>query len=921
MIALRDYSNLKPSLKLVGAGTKAGAVFFWLMLSGTTSLLSAQRPTGEIKIEVKDPSGAAMEASGRLLSLATGVNRNFQTDPQGIWIFRGLPLGRYRLELLKDGFATQSVLIDVKSEAPISRTLTMVLATQASKVDVVAATPLPGTDLPLEEIPGPVQTATGRDLENSGALDLSDFLNKHLNGVHINENQENPFQPDVNYRGYTASSLLGTPEGISVYMDGVRQNQPFGDIVAWDLIPKIAIAEVALMPGSNPLFGLNTLGGAVSIQTKDGRSQPGTSFQVSGGSFGRRAGEFEHGGSNSEGFSWYVAGNLFREDGWRQFSPSEVRQAFGKLGFQHGKTSVNLSFAYADNWLTGNGLQDTRFLAQNYSSVYSIPDITWNHSPSFNLSARHDATSHLTFTGNAYFRYIRADTTNGDLNSNSFDQPLYDLNPADITALTAAGYSGFPVAGNAATEPYPKWECIAQGLQKADPSDTCTGIIANTFTKQNNYGVSGQASWLTSRNHFTAGSGWDRSSMTFQQGSQFGYLNPDHVTITSISAFADGGTNQDSVPVDTRVNLHGLINTTSLFATDTLTVGKSLAFTFSGRYNRTPIDNVDRLPPSDARGSLNGQYLFQRFNPAAGLTYSRWRFASLYFSYSEASRAPTAIELGCADPTAPCNLPNALVSDPPLQQVVTRTLEAGARGSFENNLHWSAGWFRGENYHDLLFVASEQTGFGYFTNFGQTQRQGAEVDLNGKIGRFTLGGGYTFLRATYQSSQTVNGGSNSSNDGGLGLDGHITVQPGDRIPQIPANVLKAYAEYQATSKLSMDLDFVAVGRSFARGNENNLDQPDGVYYLGPGFSPGYGVVNLGARYQLQKRIQIFIQINNLLDHHYYTAAQLGPSPYENSGNFIGQPFPAVDGNFPIRTTTFFAPGAPIGAWGGIRFHF
>jgi outer membrane receptor protein involved in Fe transport len=94
-----------------------------------------------------------------------------------------------------------------------------------------------------------------------------------------------------------------------------------------------------------------------------------------------------------------------------------------------------------------------------------------------------------------------------------------------------------------------------------------------------------------------------------------------------------------------------------------------------------------------------------------------------------------------------------------------------------------------------------------------------------------------------------------------------------------------------------------------------------MFYLGQGYSPGYGVVNVGAHYQVQKRLQLFVQINNLLDHHYYTAAQLGPSPYDNAGNFIARPFPAADGDFPIRTTTFFAPGAPFGVWGGIRFKF
>ena len=888
------------------------------------AMLHAQSGTGEIRLQVADPSGAPMQASARLRSQKAGVDRSFLTDTKSSTVLAGLPFGRYRLEVSKSGFATQSLIVDVRSAMPIPRTVTLALAAQAARVDVVAATPLAGTDLPLDEIPAPVQTAGARDLEQSGALDLSDLLNRRLASVHINQNAENPYQPDVNYRGYTASGLLGTPEGISVYMDGVRQNQPFGDIVAWDLIPKIAISEMALMPGSNPMFGLNTLGGAVSVETKDGNRAPGVSLAVSGGSFGRRAAEFEYGGSSSRGLNWYLAGNLFRENGSRLDSPSEVRQSFGKAGWQRGKTVVALTFSYADNWLTGNGLQDFRFLRQSYNSVYSIPDVTWNRSPSLNLTLRRNISSHLTLSGNAYFRYIRSDTTNGDINSSSFESDLYDLSPADVQALTAAGYSGFSVTGNAATEPFPHWLCIAQGLELADPSDNCTGIVTDTYTKQHNYGLSGQASWLISHNRIAAGAGWDRGTMTFQQASQFGYLNPDRVTIAPIAAFADGSTESNGVPVDTRVDLRGTVNTFSLYAMDALKLGKSLTLTLSGRYNRTALDNTDLLPPPTvpgARGSLNGQYVFARLNPSIGLTYAVPRFASVYASYSEASRAPTAIELGCADPTEPCNLPNALVSDPPLRQVVTRTVEAGVRGTLESGLRWNAGWFHGINSNDILFVASEQTGFGYFTNFGRTRRQGAEAGLSDRIGKFALGGNYTFLAATYQSSQLIDGASNSTNDAGPGQDGNIAIEPGDRIPQMPRNILKAYAEYQPTAKFSADLDFEAVGRSYARGNENNRDQPDGVYYLGPGYSPGYSVIDVGAHYRVWKRTELFAQIDNLLNRRYYTAAQLSPTPFDNAGNFVAQPFGAVNGSYPIRTTTFLAPGAPIGAWGGIRFRF
>lgn len=892
-------------------------------LAFSVALLLDAQNVAQIKIDVKDPSGTAITASGTLQSPG-GSTQSFATDSAGAYTFNNVAAGHYRLQVAKTGFATQSVPIDVPAGQNVARTITLELSAQATKVDVVEATPLAGTDLPIDQIPAPVQTATARDIDESGALDLSDLMNKRLGAVHVNQNQENPYQPDLNYRGYSASPLLGTPEGISVYMDGVRQNQPFGDIVAWDLIPKIAISEMALIPGSNPLFGLNTLGGAISIETKDGRSAPGATLSINGGSFGRRAGEFEYGGANSKGLSWYLAGNLFREDGWRVLSPSEVRQAFAKVGYMQGNTSVNLSFGYADNWLTGNGLQDTRFLARHWSGVNSVPDITWNRSPSVNLSLKHNLTSRLILSGNAYFRYIRADTTNGDLNSDSFDESLYNLSAGDVAALNAAGYKGFPTTGNATTEPFPFWRCIAQALQHSEPGEKCDGVIGNTFNKQNNWGLSGQMSWAGAGHRVTAGAVWDRSSTIFQQGAEFAYLNPDRLTFTPIGFFEDGTSNINGVPQDNRVDLHGGVNTASFYIGDSISLGKSLTLTVSGRYNRTAIDNKDRLPlvTDGSRGSLNGSYVFERFNPAAGFTWNMTHFATVYFDYSESNRAPTSIELGCADPAQPCNLPNALVGDPPLKQVVTRTFEAGLRGSLENNLRWSAGWFHAENYNDLLFVSSPQTGFGYFLNFGKTLRQGAEISLSGKFRHFTLGGNYTFLDATYQSPQTVAGSSNSTSDGGPGLEGDINIVPGDQIPQMPRNIFKAYAEYEPTSKISIDLDFDAVGRSFARGNENNLDKPDGAYYLGEGFSPGYGVLDLGAHYQVHKRVQLFLQINNLLNHRYYTAAQLGPTPYDNAGNFIPRPFPAdAAGDFPLRKSTFFAPGAPIGAWGGIRFRF
>ena len=160
-------------------------------------------------------------------------------------------------------------------QTPTAQTPSTPPAAVTYTVDVIETLPLPAVNLTIEQIPAPVQAAAAADIDASGALDLSDFLNRRFAGVFVNETQGNPFQPDLNYRGYTASPLLGTPQGLSVYLDGVRLNQPFGDVVSWDLIPRVAIGSTTLMPGSNPLFGLNTLGGALAIQTKDGRTSAG----------------------------------------------------------------------------------------------------------------------------------------------------------------------------------------------------------------------------------------------------------------------------------------------------------------------------------------------------------------------------------------------------------------------------------------------------------------------------------------------------------------------------------------------------------------------------------------------------------------------------------------------------------------------
>ena len=797
--------------------------------------------------------------------------------------------------------------------------------TVAPAVTVIGQTPLPGLELPLGQIAAPVQSVTAREIDESGASDVSAFMNRRLGGVHVNEVQGNPFQMDVNYRGYTASPLLGTPQGLSVYMDGVRINQPFGDVVSWDLIPKAAIASMNLMPGSNPLFGLNTLGGALAIQTKEGRSFPGTAVQVTGGSNGRRTLEFEHGGFNDKGLEWFFAGNLFRDNGWRTNSATDVRQAFSKIGWQDARSDLDLTLAYADNTLHGNGLQESRLLAQDYGSVYTQPDITKNRSLFMNLTGKHSLSDTLLLSGNVYYRKIDTATTNGDVNEAALDQSVYQPTAAERAALAAAGYSGFPSSGaNAANTPFPYWRCLANALLGDEPNEKCSGLINRTRSAQENFGLSAQASTsgdiLGRRNLFIAGAGYDQSNIRFEQSGQYGYLNADR-SVTPVDAWADGSQNAGAgeSALDSRVSLGGHTRTWSLFATDTLSITERWHATVSGRYNRSAVTNRDKLNPGGGPDSLDGNHRFSRFNPAFGLTYTPSRVWSAYAGYSEGSRTPTSIELGCANPDNPCKLPNAMAGDPPLKQVVTKTWDVGVRGQASGATRWNLGLFRAENHNDILFVADDQLGYGYFKNFGQTRRQGVEAGASTAIGALSLAVNYTFIDATYRSAESVGGAGNSSNSAGPGLEGSIAIRPGDRIPLIPRQMFKAAADYRLTPALSLGADLVAVSGAFARGNENNQHQADGTYYLGSGRSGGYAVMNLGARYEVSRGVQLFGQINNLFDRQYATAAQLGSTAFSSSGGFVARPFPATGGEYPLVGSTFYAPGAPRSFWIGLRY--
>jgi iron complex outermembrane receptor protein len=284
--------------------------------------------------------------------------------------------------------------------------------------EVVVIAPY-GTAIDPTLVPANVQRAGAEQLQRSQSLDLTDFLNRQFGSVSINHAQNNPLQPDFNFRGFTASPLLGLPQGLSVYENGVRINDPFGDTINWDLIPVSAIDNVQMLAGTQPVFGLNTLGGALSLRLKNGFSQQGIQLDAYGGAFGRFGTSLQAGGNDGR-WGYYGDVDYFKEDGWRDHSYSDALRVYGALSRHESDWTVDLSAAYANTELRGNGPAPVQLLAIDRSAVFTYPDITHNEHAQLILEGSRDLSDSSRISGNAFYRRLDTDTFNGD--ATAFEQ-------------------------------------------------------------------------------------------------------------------------------------------------------------------------------------------------------------------------------------------------------------------------------------------------------------------------------------------------------------------------------------------------------------------------------------------------------------------------------------------------------------------
>ncbi|MFN8625702.1 MAG: TonB-dependent receptor [Candidatus Binatia bacterium] len=704
---------------------------------------------------------------------------------------------------------------------------------------------MPGIGVPKDQIPANVQAATSADIRSQRPLSLADFMNENLAGVHINDAQSSPFQPDVSFRGFTASPLLGSPIGISVFVDGVRVNESFGDTVLWDLIPTAAISTIDLIPGSNPVFGLNTLGGALAVRTKSGRTDPGLEAEFSGGSYERRSALLSYGGKWG-GWDAFVAAQHFEEDGWRDHSPARVSQFFGKVGWQSATADVDVSYTYADNKLIGNGLVPESLLRQHGEAVYTFPDETKPELNFVNLTGSHALTGNVLLTGNVYYRWLTVGTFNGDA---EFEDGGTPLDPTDD-------------------------EVEAENRRTHTVQRTAGGTLQLTH--------SGALGGL--KNQFTVGASHDEGRAEFSQFGQAAEFTPERGTI------GEGEFERNTF-------VRGRNEYDGLYLTDTLSLADRLHLTLSGRYNRARLSIKDL---SGEEPELNGSDTFSRLNPAIGATWAVAPVVTLYASYNEGFRVPTPVELTCADPDAPCSLPVSFVADPPLDPVIAKTWEAGARGRL-SVLNWNVTGFRTDLQDDILFTAVGGSQ-GFFSNVPKTRRQGVELGLSGKASRATGYFNYAYLDATFESSAEL------FNPVANPLDPSqpetISVKHGDRLPGIPRHVAKLGGEFRFTDAFSVGGNVIYASSQFLRGDEGNDHSP----------LSAYTVVNLRADYRVAGAWRLFANVDNVFDVEYETVGAFNRNGFDTSGK-------PLEGVGPGQVERFVSPGAPRGFWVGVAFSF
>ena len=709
------------------------------------------------------------------------------------------------------------------------------------------------------------------DIARDGNADALRALNQQVPGVTLDAAAGNPFQPSLFYHGFQASPLQGNPQGLAVYVNGARFNQPFGDTVNWDLIPSIAIDRMNLV-GSNPVFGLNALGGALAVQMKNGFTYHGAEIDALGGSFAKYQGELQSGIQVGDVAAYAVLTGL-HEGGWRDLQSSDLGNFFGDIGWRGDRGELHVNVIAADDRLNGPGTSPVQLLAVDPAGQFTAPNLITNNYTQVNLTSSYQVSDNTSLQGNLYVEYLLQKVANGN---------VPDVTPCSNGAgflCTSAGVfatdrNGSPIPDFLNGGPY----------SELDQQSTNTHGYGGALQATNRTPLFGHP------NQFIAGISFDGGQTLFGASTQIGGLTPEDRVFFGPGVTID---QDDGSIAPVRVSVSNAYY--GAFFTDTFDITPVFSANLAGRYNLAQIDLSDQLG-----SALSGDHDFGHFNPSAGLTWKFLPEISAYASYAEANRAPTPAELTCASAASPCSFANFFVGDPSLQQVVAHTVEAGVRGQAHPfagaSLSADLAYFHTALDNDILFVNSPIQGRAFFQNVGSTLRQGVDLGIQLKTDRLLAWVAYSYTDAAFQTGFTESSENNPAADPA----GNVQIQPGDRLPGIPANLFKLGLDYKLTGAWTVGGSGIYASGQYLFGDEANLTPQ----------TPPYFVLDLHTSYQVTKNLQLFALLENAFDATYYTFGTFSPTS--------SIPIAQAPGATNPRS---YSPAAPIAVTVGLRATF
>ena len=516
-----------------------------------------------------------------------------------------------------------------------------------------------------------------------------------LPGVSFFDDQGSRLQPEIEIRGFDVSPIVGTPQGVSVFLDGVRVNEPDAQEVNFDLLPAAALAGATVVRGPGVLFGRNSLGGTILLTTRRGTDTPEATLQVGAGSYGEQLLTTTVGGKRG-GVDGFLAFTGENEAGWRQATSANTRNLFATIGHQWGTSpdsgDIALDVLYGHDRLYEAGSLPESYIAISPTINYTSGDFFAPEALNATLRGTQPLAGGI-FRGTLFGRRNNIEQFNGNVpppNTDGFTHNLSGGGTFEWTRPLTVG--GIPV-----------------GL--------------------------------------TVGTEYSRETVNIRLVSVGGGL-PDSTT-------TDASIHQDNA---------------AAFAQAIVTPTPRLNVTAGLRADYVHIPFRDHLDPTN-----DGTSSYDRLSPELGATYQFTDDFKAFVAYKSGFRAPAPLELACASPDAPCSLPSALGSDPPLKPVSTHDYEAGFDLDITPRTSLDVDGFWTDVDNDIVFAAPNLTQT-YFLNAAKTRRAGIEASTQvGLPAGARVFASYSYVAATFQSVVLI--ATSDTNP--------LPTKPGDIFPQSP----------------------------------------------------------------------------------------------------------------------------------------